>query len=407
MKQYDLIHEITDNLYLVILIKLIQNGKVRRYRNVSADQMAVSNGAPRKCVINSAKYGWPFRADTKMDVVRIINDIEVDDESKTPFLDMRYPLEDGNLHQEYQAKRVTWFMSMFGLEKPIAAKLAEDEFTALFSTKNEMVDIADPNNIIGRLNELDLTFSSSDEKEILKETKSFFAKTQKALIKITPMKTYPKSKYHFGMKIGALQDKEWPEAVSFWTANGENLSNVITQCNLPGKFSFEDEQRIAQAERSFMMVASEHGAAAHILRQDHARGFTDFLQHRMENPEGQSRPERNPNRPIRPNVHRGRYSTDSDSMPELEPDQSDEASDDVISTDNETIIGPEYNQPRLSLNPKDALPPPTVSHKNINTHIIMFGLYKPNFYCILKLQRLRFCLAIDLNSGVINSDIGS
>ena len=334
-------------------MSIFQAGKMRRYKNVPTDQLDAVNGAPRKCTINSAKYGWPLRADTKMDVVRVINDIEVEDESKTPFLEMRYPYEDGTLHKQYQAQRISWFMARFGFPKPIATEWTEDEFTVLFSTQDKMVNVEDPNNIIGRLRHFGVSFSSSDENEILKATKSFYATTQKALIKLTPMKTYPKSKYHFGMKIGALQDKEWPEAVSYWTANGENLSNILTQCNLPGKFSFEDEQRIAQVERTFMMVSSEHGNAAQILRQDHAEGFTDFLHQRMENPPAPT-PVRT--RPVRPNWHRGRYSSESESS--VTTVQSGTPLDEPIETDNETIIGSEYNQPRLSLNPRDALPPP-------------------------------------------------
>ena len=325
--------------------------------------MDIAEGAPKKCTLNSAKYGWPLRADTKMDVIRIINDIEVDDESKTPFLEMRYPFENGTLHKEFQAKRTSWFMAVFGFDKPIAMEWTEDEFTALFSTQDQLVNIEDPNNIIGRLKDEQIEFSSDDEKEILRATKAFYAQTQKALIKLTPMKTYPKSKYHFGMKIGALQDKEWPEAVSFWTANGENLSNIISQCNIPGKFSFEDEQKINNAERSFLMVASEFGSAANILRQDHVRGFTDFLHQKMDNPEGQFGPERTrPGRvrPARTNWHRAQVSTDSESI-DSDATPTGESSDDVLSTDNETIIGSEYNQPRLSLNPEHALPPPPVN----------------------------------------------
>ena len=44
------------------------------------------------CQLNSAKMGAPFRGDVRLNVARIVTDCEVDDESKQPFKDMRYPL---------------------------------------------------------------------------------------------------------------------------------------------------------------------------------------------------------------------------------------------------------------------------------------------------------------------------
>ena len=323
-------------------------------------QMVPSEGTPKYCRINSAKYGFPLRSDVKMDVIRVINDIEVEDESKTPFLNMRYPYEDGELHQNLQAERIAWYMARFGFEEQKALEWTEAEFTALFSTSDALVNTNDPCDIIAKLLQLELVLTEANQKEILKATKNFFTKTQKELILLTPMKTYPKSKYHFGMHIDSLRDKEWPEAVSYWTANGENLSNILSQCNLPGNFTFEDEQRIIQAEKSYLRVASEYGESAQILRQDHLGGFTDYLHQRMDNPEGQRRPERLRKRRIeRPLHHRGRISSSEESSSDASTSPGARF-DDVRSTDNETIIGSEYNQPRLSLDPKDALPPPKV-----------------------------------------------
>ena len=324
--------------------------------------MVSSEGTPRYCRINSAKYGFPLRSDVKMDVIRVINDIEVEDESKTPFLNMRYPYEDGDLHQKLQAERVAWYMARFGFEKQKAIEWTESEFTALFSTTTSMVNVNDPCDIILKLSQLELDLTDANKMEILKATKKFFTKTQKELILLTPMKTYPKSKYHFGMHIDSLRDKEWPEAVSYWTANGENLSNILSQCNLPGIFTFEDEKRIVQSERTFFKVAAEFGESAQILRQDHLGGFTDFLHQKMENPEGQRRPEQRSHRRRRverPLRHRGRLSSSEESSSDASTAPGARF-DDVRSTDNETIIGSEYNQPRLSLDPNDALPPPKV-----------------------------------------------
>ena len=66
-----------------------------------------------------------------MDIARIVNDLEVDDESRTPFMEMRYPYEDGNRHKRLLAQRTTWLMKILGFDKPKAAEWAENEFTAL------------------------------------------------------------------------------------------------------------------------------------------------------------------------------------------------------------------------------------------------------------------------------------
>ena len=52
----------------------------------------MSKGDPQICALNTAKMGAPFRADVRLNVARIITDCEVDDESRQPFKDMRYPL---------------------------------------------------------------------------------------------------------------------------------------------------------------------------------------------------------------------------------------------------------------------------------------------------------------------------
>ena len=91
------------------------------------------------CRLNQAKIGFPLRADRKMDVIRIINDLEVDDESKTPFLEMRYPFEDGERHKKLLAQRICWFMTKLGFDKPRATEWAEKEFTAMYSRINVLL----------------------------------------------------------------------------------------------------------------------------------------------------------------------------------------------------------------------------------------------------------------------------
>ena len=279
------------------------------------------------CTINQAKIGFPLRSDTKMEIVRIINDLEVDDESKSPFLEMRYPIEDGKKHKMLLAQRTTWLMSTLGFDKLKATEWAANEFTAFYSTQDDLLNPEDPFNTVGKLTKLALY--AKDKDRIIRDTKNFFTLAQKELIRLTPMKTYPKSKYHFGMDIKVLDDKDWPESVSYWTANGEGLTNILTQCNLQGSFSLEEENRVTQMERTLLNVADEFGKSATVARNDHRFGFTDFLHQQMNNFEGQTRPEQPYTRTKRSNWHRCQpSSTDTDSITTTES----------LSTVNESIV---------------------------------------------------------------------
>ena len=309
------------------------------------------------CTINQAKIGFPFRSDTKMDVVRIINDLEVDDESRTPFLEMRYPFEDGERHKKLLAQRICWLMSKLGFDKPKATEWAEQEFTAMYSTHEDLLNPEDPYDTIRKLSQLALY--ANVKNDIINDTKKFFTMAQDALFMMTPMKTYPKTRYHFGTDVKVLRGKDWPEPVSYWTANSMNLTNILTQCNLTGHYTLEEENRITRTEQTYLKVADEFGRFAADARTEHINGFSDFLQSRLENFEGQTRPEnakQTRTRPVRKTVYRGMPSTSSDASESPVPSEPES-----ISTNNETIIGSEYNKPRLSLDPKDALPPPSVS----------------------------------------------
>ena len=104
----------------------------------------ISRGDPMKCRINSAKIGMPFNNNCKMAVVRVISDLEVDDESSTPFKTMRYPIENAGKHQELLAQRTAWFRKELQFDESKASQWATQEFTAFYGTQDELVDSSDP-----------------------------------------------------------------------------------------------------------------------------------------------------------------------------------------------------------------------------------------------------------------------
>ena len=314
-------------------------------------QFDVNVGDPRKISLNQAKIIFPMRASTKLDIVRIVSDLEVDDERQQPFKSMRYPLEPGKKYRQLLAERTAWIMAQANLPEDQATSLAKDEFTAFYSTQGDLVNLDDPGQIVRKFNELEIEF---DLVKVRNDTKNFFALAQKSLILMTPMKTYQKARYYPGVNLKLLKDNEWPEPVSIWTANGFNLTNILTQVNENGYYSPEDEQKIIQDEKSFMMVPVEYGSAANEVRIQHQNDHLDFLHQKIT--EGFSPKFVHGNVPQHPIFRRG---TATASI--ISEDDNESVATSVIDTDNETIIGSEYNQPRLSLDPSKALPPPTVS----------------------------------------------
>ena len=285
---------------------------MRRFNNARRGQLDVSEGTPQQCVIGQAKICFPLRGPTKMDIVRIVNDIEVDDETKVPFKKMRYPIEDGQQHQNLIAKREAWFRKTFNFEPEQAAEWTQAEFTAFFGTQPDLVEQADPGDTIRKLEELGV--ESNLLAKAKQETKSFFVMAEKGLILLTPMKTYPKSRYFPGVDTKLLYDKEWPDSVSYWTANSIHLSNIITQVNLSGVYSPEEELREVIAEKAQLKVATEFGQEANIARSEHNQGYLDFLQQRLGRFEGDKAPTRDfSKRPVRPLRWRGQNSTSSGS----------------------------------------------------------------------------------------------
>ena len=123
---------------------------MRRY---SADKpkKRIRKGDPQRCVLNQAKVGFPFRADAKLNVGRIVTDLEVDDSSAVPFLSMRYPVEDGTLQQKLIAQREAWYQEKLDFSSELAAEWTTDEFTAFFGTQEKLVNRSDPIDIILRL----------------------------------------------------------------------------------------------------------------------------------------------------------------------------------------------------------------------------------------------------------------
>ena len=329
---------------------LFQKGAIRRVTRTRIGQLDVNVGDPRKIVPNQAKIVFPVRASTKLDIARIVSDLEVDDEHNQPFKSMRYPLAPGPKYKQLLAERTAWFMANCNLPEDRAESLAKTEFTAFYGTQNHLVNLDDPGQIVQKLTDMDAEFDANLVKE---HTKRFFALAQKDLILMTPMKTYQKQRYYPGLNIDLLKDNEWPEPVGMWTANGFNLTNIISQVNLKGIFTPEEEEKIIQEEKSYVMVATEFGSAANEVRIQHQNDHLDFLHQKIT--EGFSPRFIHGNVPQHPIFRRGAATASIIS----DDNRSEVAS--VIDTDNETIIGSEYNQPRMSLDPAKALPPPTVS----------------------------------------------
>ena len=240
----------------------------------------------------------------------MVNDIEVDDESKNPFKKMRYPIEDGQQHQNLIAKREAWFIKTFGFEPEKAAEWTQAEFTALFGTQPDLVDQSDPGETIPKLG--DLGIDSTLLAKAKQETRAFFATAEKGLIMLTPMKTYPKQRYFNGVDTKLLYDKEWPDPVNYWTANAEHLSNILTQVNLSGHYTPAEEAKEIIAEKAQLKVATEYGQEASIARSEHNQGYLDFLQQRLGRFEGDKAPTRDfSKRPVRPLAWRGQRSSAS------------------------------------------------------------------------------------------------
>ena len=272
--------------------------------------MEISEGQPQQCKIGQSKICFPVRGATKLDIIRIINDIEVDDESAKPFKQMRYPIEDGQKHQNLIATRTAWFQKTLDFDAEKAAKWTEEEFTALFGTEQQLMDPSDPGDTIAKLSDLNLPNDLLAKAK--QETRKFFAAAEKGLILLTPMKTYPKQRYHPGVNTDLLYGKEWPDPMSYWTANTENMSNILTQVNLTGYYSPKEEAREVLVEKSQLRVATEFGQEANVVRNEHNQGYLDFLQQRLGRLGGDKPPTKQSTmRPVRVFAHRGYNNSES------------------------------------------------------------------------------------------------
>ena len=108
-------------------------------------------GQPQKCRLNTAKIGFPMRANSKLDVARVVCDLEIDEESKQPFKPMRYPIDDGQRHQKLLGIRSNWFVQKLGFSREDANEWANLEFMAFYGTEQNLVYMNDPGNTISKL----------------------------------------------------------------------------------------------------------------------------------------------------------------------------------------------------------------------------------------------------------------
>ena len=227
------------------------------------------------CTLNSAKIGAPFRADVRLNVARIVTDCEVDDESKQPFKDMRYPLENGVLHQELLAQRNAWFQKELGFDQTEAAEWTNKEFTAFFGTLDELVKKSDPARLIYHLRNND--FDQNLITKAQKETEAFYATVFDGLILTTPMKTYAKHRFYHGIESDLYNANECPEPVEYWVANTPAINNWLSQLNLKGDFSLQEEQKTIQIQKSMVFSAKDFGQLAQNLKADNSQN-QDYLQ---------------------------------------------------------------------------------------------------------------------------------
>ena len=281
----------------------------------------------------------------------IISDLEVEDEKRVPFRLMRYPIEDGKTHSELFARRSNWFVTACQFDRKVANEWTTTEFNAFYGTQSSMVNMDDPGNTIEKLRQLNFSDLNISKAEI--ETTNFFQLAQKGLIAMTPMKTYAKHRYHSGANTKLLDESvfEAPHPVSFWVANGARLANVLSQMNQTGYVGPEELNREILAEKNFVFAAQNFGKTAANIGSEHLRSNLDSLHRQMEMVN-------------RKTWNRGQDQSDS-SSDDFRPMKGPRplpmparvrAPESVISTENETYVPSNYNQPRVSL-PKIPLNP--------------------------------------------------
>ena len=115
--------------------------------------------------------------------------------SKNPaLLNMRYPVEDGQLFQQKLNLRKKRLAEMLNIPFEEAMEIARQEFAQLMATRADLVSSKDP----AKSKEI-LERNGCENIEFINESIQFFQNCDMALVKEIPMKTIQKTRYSSGI----------------------------------------------------------------------------------------------------------------------------------------------------------------------------------------------------------------
>ena len=194
--------------------------------------------------------------------------MEVDDAKAIPFKRMRYPVENGELLQQRLKERRDQIMDFLQCPYDTAEEVTDLEFAHLMATTKDLVSEDDPGNSRAILARFDVT-----NEEFIRQSIQFYQNCDTALVQETPMKTFQKLRYGSGVNLDLLKKSERPDLKDFWTINTNRLTNIASQLNLKGCYSYEEEFLEQQKEKSMLKCAHEYGIMANVQVENF-----DFLQ---------------------------------------------------------------------------------------------------------------------------------
>ena len=120
-------------------------------------------------------------------------DLQVDKVKQPALMNMRYPVENGDLMQNQLRARRRRLMEVLQIEYPEALLIAKQEFANLMATNSKLVSPDDP----GRSKYI-LEQNGFSNEEFVKESIEFFQNCNAILVKEVPMNTLQKTRYSTG-----------------------------------------------------------------------------------------------------------------------------------------------------------------------------------------------------------------
>ena len=108
-------------------------------------------------------------------------------------------------------------MSKFQFQIPQkqAEAIAKRELESLFGTESRFIRLDDPAQILRK----ELRQNDHWTDDFLSQTKVFYKKAEKTLVKEIPMRTYLKHRYNTGLDLELMEKGEFPEQKDIWTLN--------------------------------------------------------------------------------------------------------------------------------------------------------------------------------------------